>query len=67
MATGDDFPLRQGTGKAPDGFFFDIENCGGEAEVLGLFLRVSVYIGFFGIGITLNGAMWAPQAIWSRP
>ena len=55
-------PLRLGTGTPSDWFFVDKESCSGEAESLSLFLGFLGFIGFFSIGITRNGAMWAPQA-----
>jgi hypothetical protein len=48
-------------------YFFGIEACGGVVEVLGLFLGVSLYIGFFSIGITQKGATRAPQGNSTQP
>ena len=50
MATGDDSPLRQGVGKGLDWFSVATEPCGGGTSDLGLFLMVSLFIGFFGVG-----------------
>ena len=52
MATGDGFPSPAGHWKSPDWFFVDTESCGGGAESLGLFLMVSIFIGFLGVGFT---------------
>jgi hypothetical protein len=35
MASGEDFPLRQGTGKGSRWYFEDTEACGGGVQVLG--------------------------------
>lgn len=64
---GDDFPSPTGTGMVPDGFFVDTKSFDGGVEVLSLFLGFLVYIGFFSIEITPNGATWAIQAIKARP
>ena len=52
MATGDDSPLWQGAEKGLDWFLVAIEPCGGGTSDLGLFLMVSLFIGFFGVGST---------------
>ena len=56
MATGDDFPLRRSaeTGSRLD--LVDTEAIDGGTSDLGLFLMVSLFIGFFGIGFTLRWA-----------
>ena len=42
-------------------YFFGTEACGGDGEVLGLFLRVSLFIGFFSVGITRRWAKMGPR------
>ena len=37
------------------------EACGGGFEVLGLFWGVSLFIGFFSVGIKSYGATWVPR------
>ena len=56
MAIGDDSPLRQGAGTGLDWFSVTTEPCGGETSDLGLFLMVSLFIGFFGVGFTRRWA-----------
>ena len=48
MATGG-FPLRQGDETGSRLFFVAIEACGGGTSDLGLFLEVSIFIGFFDV------------------
>ena len=57
MATGDDFPLRQGAEMGLDWFSVATEPCGGGTSNLGLLLMVSLFIGFFGVGFMRR---WAP-------
>jgi hypothetical protein len=48
--------------KGPDWFLVDTEACGGGTSHLGLFLGVSVFIGFFSIGIMRGCATGGPHA-----
>ena len=48
--------------RAPNWFFMATEACGGGTSDLGLFLMVSLFIGFFGVGITRR---WASR--WAQP
>ena len=50
MATGDGFPSGRVPERGLDWFFVAIEVCSGGTSNLGLFLGVSVFIGFFGVG-----------------
>ena len=50
MATGEGFPLRQGAGTGLDWVSVATEASGGGTPDLGLFLMVSLFIGFFGVG-----------------
>jgi hypothetical protein len=52
MASGDDFPSGRVPEQGSRCVFFDTEACGGGVEVLGLFLGISLFIGFFSVGIT---------------
>ena len=56
MATRDDFPLLQSSGMGSKLVFVAIEACGGGTSDLGLFLMVSLFIGFFGVGFTRRWA-----------
>ena len=49
MATGEGFPLRQGTGMGLDWFSVATEACGGRIPDLGFFLEVWVYMR--GVGV----------------
>jgi hypothetical protein len=42
------------------------EACGGVKTHLGLFLGVSLFIGFFSVGIRSDGATWAPRGTRAR-
>ena len=41
--------------RAPERFLVATEACGGGTPDLGYFLEVSVFIGFFGVGLTSGG------------
>ena len=56
MATGDDSPLWQGAGMGSRLVFGDTEACGGGTSDLGLFMMVSLFIGFFGVSFTQRWA-----------
>ena len=56
MVSGDDLPLRQGAGMGSRLFFMATEACGGGSSDLGLFLMVSLFIGFFHVEITRRWA-----------
>jgi hypothetical protein len=43
--------------QALDWFFVATEACGGETSDLGLFLGVSIFIGFFGVVLTQRWAL----------
>src|SRR3990170_2787416 len=49
-----------------DWFFMATEACGGGTSDLGLFLMVSLFIGFYSIGITRRWASWWGQPTWAR-
>ena len=60
MATGDDSPSGRVPEQGPDWFLVAIEACSGGTEDLGFFLRVSVFIGIFGVGLTSGGSPSCP-------
>ena len=68
VATGDGSP----SGRVPEQgsylFLVAIEACGSGTPDLGYFLEVSVFIGFFGVGLTSGGSPGCPQgrgyALW---
>ena len=60
MVSGDDLPLRQGAGMGYRLFFMATKACGGGTSDLGLFLMVSLFIGFFGVGLILRWASGDP-------
>ena len=53
--------------RAPDWFFVATEACGGGTPDLGFFLGVSVFIGFFGVGLTSGGPPSHPRDRGTRP
>ena len=53
--------------QGPDWFLVAIEACGGGSPDLGYFLEVSVFIGFFGVGLTSRGSSSCPRGRGSRP
>ena len=56
MATGDDPPTDRVPEQGLDCFFVATQACGGTTSDLGLFLMVSLFIGFFGVGLTRRWA-----------
>ena len=56
MATGDDSPSGRVPERGLDWFLMATELCGGGTSDLGLFLMVSLFIGFFGVGFTRRWA-----------
>ena len=50
-----DSPSGRVPKQGPDWFLVATEACGGGTPDLGYFLEVSVFIGFFGIGLTSGG------------
>ena len=61
MATGEGSPLWQGAEQGPDWFLVATEACGGGTSDLGFFLGVSVFIGVFGVSLTLGGSSSHPR------
>ena len=61
MATERDCALRQGAETGLDWFSVATEVCGGGTPDLGYFLEVSVFIGFFGVGLTSGGSPSCPR------
>ena len=51
----------------PDWFLVATEACGGGTPDLGYFLEVSVFIGFFGVGLTSGGSPSRPRDRGARP
>ena len=47
--------------QGPDWFLVATEACGGGTPDLGYFLEVSVFIGIFGVGLTLGGSQSRPR------
>ena len=66
MASGDDFPLWQVPKRGLDWFFVAEEACGGGTSVLGLFMMVSLFIEFFGIGFMSRWASRWARYTWAR-
>ena len=56
MASDDDGPLRQGAREGLDLFLVATEACSGGTSDLGYFLKVSIFIGIFGLGLTSGGS-----------
>ena len=62
-----DSPSDRVPERAPKRFLVATEACGGGTPDLGLFLGVSVFIGFFGVGLTLGGSPSHPRDRGARP
>ena len=54
------FPSGRASEQAPDWFFVATEACDSGTPDLGFFLGVSVFIGNFGVGLTLGGSPSRP-------
>ena len=67
MATGEGSPLWQGAGTGLDWFSVATEACGGGTPDLSYVLEVSIFIGFFGIGITSRRCPSHPRGRPTRP
>ena len=67
MATGDGFPSGRVPEQTPERFLVATEACGGGTPDLGYFLEVSVFIGFFGIGLTSGGVPGLSTRQGARP
>ena len=67
MASGDDFPLRQGAGTGSRLVYVAIEACGSGTSDLGFFSEVSIFIRIFGIGNKSRRCPRGPQPLRARP
>ena len=67
MATGDGSPSSRVPKQGPDWFLVATEACGGGTPDLFCFLEVSLFIGFFGVGLTSGGSPGCPRGRGPRP
>ena len=67
MSTRDGSPSDRVPEQGPNWFLVAIEACGGGTPDLGYFLEVSVFIGIFGVGLTLGGSQSRPRDRGAHP
>ena len=67
MATVRDLPSSRVPKQGPNWFLVATEACGGGTPDLFYFLEVSVFIGFFGVGLTSGGSPGCPRGRGPRP